>query len=37
MSASESGDETVPGWWVFVFLVLVLGALAGVLIVLGGL
>ncbi len=31
----ESGDEPVPGWWVFVFLVLALATLAGVVIALG--
>ena len=34
MSARASGDDGVPGWWVFVFVVLVLGTLAGVLLVL---
>ncbi|MFC7141139.1 hypothetical protein ACFQMA_15045 [Halosimplex aquaticum] len=33
----DAGDEPVPGWWVFVFLVLALATLAGVLIALGSL
>jgi hypothetical protein len=36
MSAPDPGDGGVPGWWVFLFLVLALGTLGGVLVVLGG-
>lgn len=36
MSARDSGDQGVSGWWVFLFLVLVLGTLAGVFVVLNG-
>jgi len=36
MSSRERGDEGVPGWWVFVFVVLVLATLAGVLVLLNG-
>ncbi len=36
MSARD-GDGDVPGWWVFVFVVLALATLAGVLVALGGL
>ncbi len=37
MSARDGADGDVPGWWVFVFVVLALATLAGVLIALGGL
>lgn len=36
MSAADSGDDDVPDWWVFLFLVLALAALAGTLIAIGG-
>ncbi len=37
MSAGDIGDDPVPDWWVFVFLVLALATLAGVLLALGSL
>jgi len=36
MSASDTGDEQVSGWWVLLFLALALGALGLILVVLGG-
>ena len=36
MSARDTGDEQISGWWVVLFLVLALGALGLILVVLGG-